>query len=79
MTSESVTVRTPAKLNLHLEVVGRRDDGYHDLSTVMHAIDLYDEITLRVNPDPDVLERANRLPSRREGASWRVESWSIQR
>ncbi len=37
-------VRTPAKLNLGLEVVGRRPDGYHDLVTVFQAIDLYDEL-----------------------------------
>lgn len=33
---------TPAKLNLGLEVVGRRDDGYHDLVTIMQAISLFD-------------------------------------
>jgi 4-diphosphocytidyl-2-C-methyl-D-erythritol kinase len=39
-------VRTlcPAKLNLFLEVLGRRPDGYHELSTVMAPIDLYDTL-----------------------------------
>ena len=49
---ETVTARAPAKLNLHLEVVGRRDDGYHDLSTVMHAIDLADELTITIDHAP---------------------------
>lgn len=37
-----------AKLNLFLDVVGRRADGYHDLVTVFHEIDLADELTVEV-------------------------------
>ncbi|MDD5557536.1 MAG: 4-(cytidine 5'-diphospho)-2-C-methyl-D-erythritol kinase [bacterium] len=36
----------PAKINLHLEIVGRRLDGYHEVRTVMQAIDLRDELRL---------------------------------
>lgn len=43
--SGSVTVRAPAKVNLHLGVGGRRPDGYHDVATVLQAVSLYDEIT----------------------------------
>jgi 4-diphosphocytidyl-2-C-methyl-D-erythritol kinase len=39
---------TPAKINLFLEVLGKRPDGYHDLDTVMLAIDLTD--TLEIYP-----------------------------
>jgi 4-diphosphocytidyl-2-C-methyl-D-erythritol kinase len=41
---ERVTVRAPAKLNLHLSVGRRRADGFHDLTTVFHAVGLYDEV-----------------------------------
>lgn len=41
-----VTLRCPAKLNLFLEVLGRRPDGYHELSTVMVPVGLYDTLTL---------------------------------
>ncbi len=44
----SLLVRCPAKVNLFLEVVRRREDGYHDLDTVMQAVDLCDE--LRISP-----------------------------
>ncbi len=37
-------VRVPGKLNLHLGVGPRRADGYHELYTVFHAVDLSDEI-----------------------------------
>ena len=42
---EPVTVRAPAKVNLHLSVGGVRRDGYHNLATVFHAISLFDEVT----------------------------------
>jgi len=40
--------RSPAKVNLCLRVVGRRDDGYHLLDSIFVAIDLCDRITLEV-------------------------------
>jgi 4-diphosphocytidyl-2-C-methyl-D-erythritol kinase len=46
--SHRVTVHCPAKVNLGLEVLGRRADGYHDICTVMQAVDLYDELMLEV-------------------------------
>jgi 4-diphosphocytidyl-2-C-methyl-D-erythritol kinase len=42
-----VTVRVPAKVNLQLSVGPRREDGYHDLVTVFHAVSLFDEVTVR--------------------------------
>lgn len=41
----SVTVRAPAKINLHLGVGPARADGYHQLATVYQAIGLYDDVT----------------------------------
>lgn len=41
----------PAKLNLMLRVVGRRDDGYHVLQTVFQFIDLADQLSFSVRPD----------------------------
>lgn len=43
---DTVTVRAPAKVNLHLSVGPLRADGYHDLTTVFHAIGLFDEVTV---------------------------------
>ncbi|HEV8340290.1 MAG TPA: 4-(cytidine 5'-diphospho)-2-C-methyl-D-erythritol kinase [bacterium] len=36
-----------AKINLALNVLGPRDDGYHDVETVLHTIELHDAVTLR--------------------------------
>ena len=43
-----VTARVPAKVNLELLVGARRADGYHALSTVFHAVSLYDDVTVSV-------------------------------
>ena len=48
-----VRERAYAKINLFLEVLGKRPDGFHDLDTVMHEIDLHDELELRTDPDID--------------------------
>ena len=40
-------VRAPAKLNLLLEVLSRRDDGFHELETLMVPIGLFDTLSLR--------------------------------
>jgi len=42
----SITVRVPAKINLHLSIGDLRPDGYHDLVTVFQALDLYDDVQI---------------------------------
>lgn len=44
-----IKLKAPAKINLSLDVLGKRPDGYHELATVMQTVDLYDEITLTGN------------------------------
>jgi 4-diphosphocytidyl-2-C-methyl-D-erythritol kinase len=45
---ESIQLRAPAKVNLFLEVLGRRPDGYHDILSVFQAISLSDIVTVRL-------------------------------
>ncbi|NYG07356.1 4-diphosphocytidyl-2-C-methyl-D-erythritol kinase [Phycicoccus badiiscoriae] len=47
----SVTVRVPAKVNLELLVGAPRGDGYHPLSTIFHAVNLFDEVTVMSAPE----------------------------
>jgi 4-diphosphocytidyl-2-C-methyl-D-erythritol kinase len=49
-----VRVLAPAKINLTLEILRRRADGYHDLATVLQALDLADELVLEVAPGAGV-------------------------
>jgi 4-diphosphocytidyl-2-C-methyl-D-erythritol kinase len=46
MTISRVTMTAPAKLNLHLEILGRRDDGFHELETLFQTIELSDRVTV---------------------------------
>jgi 4-diphosphocytidyl-2-C-methyl-D-erythritol kinase len=47
-------VRSYAKINLTLDVLGKRPDGYHDLATVMQTVDLYDTLCLAVTDEDRV-------------------------
>jgi 4-diphosphocytidyl-2-C-methyl-D-erythritol kinase len=50
----SVTVRVPAKVNLHLGVGPLRPDGKHQLHTIYQAVSLYDEVTVESSPEDTV-------------------------
>ncbi len=71
----TVTVRAPGKVNLYLGVGDRRDDGYHELTTVFHAVSLADEVTVR---DADVLslraigEGAAQVPDDERNLAWQA-------
>ncbi len=52
-------IKARAKLNLTLDVLGRREDGYHDLRMVMQSVELCDTITLEQGQTPDVRVRSN--------------------
>lgn len=51
--SPTAVVSAPAKVNLRLRVLGRRTDGYHDIDTLFQAIDLADDVSVRLG-DPGV-------------------------
>jgi len=46
-----LVLRAPCKINLSLEVLGRRPDGYHEIRTIMHTVDLCDELAFAVRLD----------------------------
>lgn len=47
MEKDYISLRANAKINLALQVVGKRDDGYHDLRMIMQTLLLYDSIFIR--------------------------------
>ena len=54
---KSIKIKCPAKLNLTLEVVNRRDDGFHNINSIMQLISLYDYLTISINKsDLNVIE-----------------------
>ena len=56
---EEVTCFSPAKINLGLEIIGRREDGYHDLVTLFQSIALYDKIIFKIREDGKILLSGN--------------------
>lgn len=51
-----LTLQASAKVNLALEVLGKRSDGYHEIATVMQAVDLCDRLTLETAPSAITFE-----------------------
>ena len=47
---EEIRLKARAKINLTLDVTGKRDNGYHELQMIMQTVGLYDEIVLRKIP-----------------------------
>jgi 4-diphosphocytidyl-2-C-methyl-D-erythritol kinase len=54
VTQPVLRLAAPAKINLILEIQGRRSDGYHELKTVMHALDLADTLSFTRLKQPGI-------------------------
>lgn len=50
----TVTENAYAKINLYLDVTGRREDGFHDIITIMHSVSLCDYISLTATPSDNI-------------------------
>jgi len=61
----SVTVQAPAKLNLFFEVLAKREDGYHEIETLVYPINLYDTLHFKEDPRGQI-----RLGCRRGFGAW---------
>ena len=54
-----IKLKAPAKINLSLDVLGKRPDGYHELATIMQAVSLFDTITLEDNDSGEITLSCN--------------------
>lgn len=57
----SIAVRTPAKINLTLDIVGKRTDGYHYMKSIMQSVSIYDTIELRLTDTSTISLECNDL------------------
>ncbi|WP_142661030.1 4-(cytidine 5'-diphospho)-2-C-methyl-D-erythritol kinase [Methylacidimicrobium tartarophylax] len=64
-TSKGIELFAPAKINLDLRILGRRSDGFHELSTRMAPISLGDRLRIASHPGPEISFRCDdpRLPA----------------
>ena len=56
---DGLVVAAPAKLNLFLEILRKRPDGYHDLESLMLAVDLFDTLEFRAGDSPAITLTCN--------------------
>ncbi|HEV8538289.1 MAG TPA: 4-(cytidine 5'-diphospho)-2-C-methyl-D-erythritol kinase [Bacteroidota bacterium] len=57
------SVKAYAKINLGLRILGRREDGFHDIETVFHRVNIFDEIAISRAPEISLDSNRPDLPS----------------
>ena len=72
-------VRAPAKINLHLEVLGLRPDGFHELAMVMQSISLADSLRMRPTADGRISLRCDRADLPTDGSNLVVRAGEMLR
>jgi len=77
---ESITLSSYAKLNLGLNVLGKRRDGYHDIETVLQAVSLSDSVKVELGPE-DLEVQCDRpeVPKRERNLAYRAAQEFVRR
>ena len=77
---KKIRMKAFAKINLAIDVLGKREDGYHDVRMIMQQIDLYDEIVIQEIPGADIKVRTNLeyLPEDRENLAYKAAETFMQ-
>lgn len=85
LTKESVTKKAYAKINLGLDVIRRREDGYHEVKMIMQTIGLYDVLTFTRKKESGITVTTNKteLPGDKNNLIYKVadllmETYSIK-
>lgn len=72
---DTIKVKAPAKINLFLEILGKRSDGFHEIETVMCPVQLFDTITVKKIPLEEVrleVQTPEQAGTRQQDAAWSV-------
>lgn len=72
----SITLLSPAKLNLTLEILGKRPDGYHEIESIFQPVNLFDEvrINLKDGEGVEIESRGLGVPKGEGNLAWRAAS-----
>ncbi len=70
--SSTIELEAPAKLNLWLEVLGRRPDGYHEIDSVLSEIDLVDTVRLEAAAEISLTVEGLPAPADETNLAWRA-------
>ncbi len=69
---EKLSIKAPAKINLYLEVLRKRDDGFHEIESLIQAVDLYDEIHLEKSNKIELVCSDSSLPNDKGNLAFRA-------
>jgi 4-diphosphocytidyl-2-C-methyl-D-erythritol kinase len=78
-TPAGVRVRCPAKINLGFWIVGRREDGYHEVDTILQTVTLEDDLTLEPDPSPGIRLEARGRAIRGDAPNLVERAWDLMR
>lgn len=63
---KNIKIKCPAKINLTLEIVNKREDGFHNIKSIMQLISLYDYLTIKISktetPEIKLTGTSNEIP-----------------
>jgi len=78
---KSITLLSPAKINLTLEVLERRSDGYHDIRSIMQPVNLFDEVKVEIpefGTGVEIESTGIRIPQGAENLAWKAANFFIK-
>lgn len=78
---QEIILKTPAKINWTLDVVRKREDGYHDISTIMQSVAIYDEITIHRIPEREIKVGVSdpNIPEGKENIAYKAAELMLDR
>jgi 4-diphosphocytidyl-2-C-methyl-D-erythritol kinase len=73
MADRSVTIDTPAKINLFLKILGKRPDGYHDIYSLVQTVNLYDTLTIsEIDRGTELIGNTTKVPLDSSNIIWKA-------
>ena len=63
---KSISMKAYAKINLGLDVIGKLENGYHEVRMIMQSVDLYDKITVTRNDSGKIILLMLRHPEKHQ-------------
>lgn len=76
-----ISLRAPAKINLTLDIVGQREDGYHLLRTIMQTVDLADMVTIQKNDTKEITLTVSNpdIPTDRKNTAYKAVEFFFEK
>lgn len=78
---KEIRLKARAKINLTLDVTGKREDGYHELRTIMQTVALYDGVYMKKLEKPEIKVKTNLfwLPTDERNLAWKAAALMRER